>query len=76
MECIICLTEINNNQELVISGCCNNYYHDNCIKNWIKSNINNNDIDETSTVSNVNNRFIDAFLETDETIQQSVALTA
>ena len=25
-------------------------------------NINNNDIDETSTVSNVNNRFIDAFL--------------
>ena len=44
MECIICLNEINNNQELVISGCCNNYYHDNCIKNWIKSNINNNDI--------------------------------
>ena len=39
-------------------------------------NINNNDIDETSTVSNVNNRFIDAFLETDQTIQQSVDLTA
>ena len=39
-------------------------------------NINNNDIDETSTVSNVNNRFIDAFLETDETMQQSVDLTA
>ena len=39
-------------------------------------NINNNDIDETSTVSNVNNRFIDAFLETDENMQQSVDLTA
>ena len=39
-------------------------------------NINNNDIDETSTVSNVNNRFIDAFLETDENIQRSVDLTA
>ena len=41
MECIICLEEIEIGPELVISGCCKNTYHNNCIKNWIQNNINN-----------------------------------
>ena len=36
----------------------------------------NNEIDETSTVSNINNGSIDAFQENEQMLQQSVDLTA
>ena len=38
--------------------------------------VSNNDIDETSTASNINNSFIDAFQENEQVLQQSVDLTA
>ena len=36
----------------------------------------NNEIDETSTISNINNGSIDAFKDNEQTLQQSVDLTA
>ena len=38
--------------------------------------VTNNDIDETSTVSNVNNSVIDAFQDNEQVLQQSVDMTA
>ena len=36
----------------------------------------NNDIDETSTITNINNSAIEAFTDTDSALQQSVDMTA
>lgn len=36
----------------------------------------NNDIDETSSMANINNRAIEAFTDTDSALQQSVDMTA
>ena len=36
----------------------------------------NNDIDETSSVTSVNNSAIEAFVDTDTALQQSVDMTA
>ena len=36
----------------------------------------NNDIDETSTIANINNSAIEAFTDTDSALQQSVDMTA
>jgi hypothetical protein len=38
IECPICLNDINNNEGIIISECCNNQVHLKCIMDWYKKN--------------------------------------
>ncbi len=38
-ECAICIESMVDNQTLVIKLPCNHYFHENCIKDWIKANV-------------------------------------
>jgi hypothetical protein len=40
MECIICLDELSDSENFIITECCKQYIHIDCIQKWVKQNIN------------------------------------
>lgn len=63
IECPICLTEINNNEGIIIPECCNNPVHLNCIMNWYER---NNKTNVCFICQQVNNFSKDIHLKTPE----------